>query len=90
MTKTSKEMKSLRSFLEELGHKPKKSGLHCDNYYSLSEKSCLSCKDKTYIASSSLHQINFGGWNFTLEKIQGNQNSTDIFMKTIPMEKLKL
>ena len=92
MTKTSKDPMWLQPFLEELGHKYKRSVLHCDN-----QSVIHLAKNPIYHARTKHIQV----WHhfiksaledglLTLEKIQGNRNPVDMLTKMVTIEKLEL
>ena len=92
VTKASKEMIWLQTFLEKLGQKQRKCVFYCD-----SQNAIHLAKNRVYHARTKHIQVRYHFIRSTLEdgvlvleKILGSQNPTDMLTKTVPTEKLEL
>ena len=92
MTKATKEIIWLQSFLQELNQNTKGSVLYCD-----SQSAIHLAKNPVYHARTKHIQLRYHFIRSTLEdevivleKIAGSQNLADMFTKAVTNEKLKL
>ncbi|KAE8690148.1 hypothetical protein F3Y22_tig00110925pilonHSYRG00035 [Hibiscus syriacus] len=90
VTKASKEMVWLQSFLEELGKKQENNVLYCDSQSAIHLAKNPSFHSRTKHIQLRYHFIRLEDVILKLEKISRAQNPADMLTKTVTTDKLKL